>query len=162
MFGKHFASMYTGSMVGCGAIKFAVWGYVLAWMQPTTDAGMQVELNPVILATILGETQKDVVKAIDFLCEPDKNSRSKEEEGRRLVRVGQFDYRVVNGMKYRTMRNEEARRSQNREAQSRYRVKIKAKSPPLPGERAYIDAVERGDDAYAERVSGDFLPEAKA
>ena len=30
MYGKHFASMYEGSLYGSGAVVFAVWGYVIA------------------------------------------------------------------------------------------------------------------------------------
>jgi hypothetical protein len=132
MFGKHFGSMYTGSMVGSGAVVFAVMGYVIANAVPVEEAGLQVELDPVILATILGEEVTEVEQAIEFLREPDPNSRSQEEEGRRLVRVGQFDYRVVNGPRYREMRSEESRKRQNRAAQARFREKRKKSVPPLP------------------------------
>lgn len=123
MFGKHFASMYTGSMVGKGALMFAVMGYVIANVRPDKIVGGQVELNPILLAAIFGESVTDIQKAIDALCSPDPTSRSKDEEGRRLVRLGQFDYRVVNFKKYFAIRNEEIRREQNRVAQARFREK---------------------------------------
>lgn len=130
MYGKHFASMYEGSLVGAGAVPFAVMGYVIANAKPDRAVGTQVELNPKLLGYILGEPEERVIEAIELLCAPDPNSRSSEEEGRRLVRLGSFSYRVVNGAKYRAIRDEEDRRRQNREAQARYRAKKKAPIGP--------------------------------
>lgn len=124
-FGKHHESMYDGSMIGAGAEVFAVWGYVISKMKPGKD-GMQVELNPKLLAFTLGEPEQEVRDAIVFLCAPDPQSRTKDEDGRRLVRLDEFAYKVVNGMKYRWIRDEETRRQQNREAQARYREKRRA------------------------------------
>ena len=128
MFGKHFSSMYTGSMVGQGALMFAMMGYVIANMKPDSEVGFQVELNPVILSTILGESVQDVTSTIERLCDLDTESRTKEEDGRRLVRLGQFDYRVVNGKKYADIRNEQARREYNRDAKRRERSRKAKKS----------------------------------
>lgn len=123
MFGKHFASMYSGSMVGAGAVPFAVMGYVIANGKPDRTVGMQVELNPKLLAFIIGEPEEAVEKAIDFLCSPDPKSRSKEEDGRRLVKLGEFCYRVVNGAKYREIRDEERRRETDRNSKRRQRAR---------------------------------------
>jgi hypothetical protein len=125
MYGKHFESLYEGSMIGAGAMVFAVWGYVIAKWKPDKKVGGQVRLNPALLGPILGESPKEVEKAIEYLCAPDKQSSSKLEGGRRLVRLGQFDYRVVNAAKYHAIRNEEERREQNRQAQARFREKQK-------------------------------------
>lgn len=141
MYGKHFASMYEGSMVGAGAVVFAVMGYIIANAVPDRTVGTQVELNPKLLAFILGEKEADVAKAIEFLCTPDGNSRTKEEQGRRLVRLGQFSYRVVNGAKYRAMRDEEKRREQNREAKRRERLK---NGKPLVGEESTLRRLKAG------------------
>lgn len=113
-------------MVGAGAVVFAVMGYVIANMVPDREVGTQVEINPKLLAFILGESEKEVQGAIDYLCSPDPNSRSKVEGGRRLVKLGQFDYQVVNGAKYRAIRDEEKRREQNRVAQRIHRGKLKS------------------------------------
>lgn len=148
MFGKHFASMYSGSMVGSGALVFALMGYVVANMKPDSEVGMQVEMNPDILGTVFGEPVKSVEAAIKKLCSPDPKSRSKEEDGRRLVQVGQYDYRVVNGPKYAAIRDEEGRREYNRKAKQKERAKRKYPSSgkPLPGEIAYVRAVNDGAD----------------
>jgi hypothetical protein len=98
-------------------------GYVIAAQRPHREMGSVVELNPVLLAAMIGEKAEDVEKGIKFLCSPDKSSRSKEEEGRRLVEVGPFLYRVVNGAKYRAIRDEETRLEQLRTAQRTHREK---------------------------------------
>ena len=109
MYGKHFASAYTGSMLGAGADVFAVWGYCIA-----NAVGGQVELNPIHVAALIGMTPEAVERAVVFLCAPDPRSRSTAEEGRRLVREGTFACRMPNWEAYRAVRNEEERRAYNR------------------------------------------------
>ena len=87
-----------------------------------------MELNPRLLAAIIGTTEVEIEAAIEFLCRPDPRSRTPDEEGRRLVRLGPFDFRVVNYAKYRRIRDEEDRREQNRLAQERYREKQRRKA----------------------------------
>lgn len=163
MFGKLFASMFTGSMVGAGAIRFAVMSYVIANMKPDRTVGMQVELNPVLLSAILGEKQEDVQAAIDWLCQPDTRSRTKDHDGRRLIKLGEFDYRVVNGKKYRDMRDEEQRRSQNRisQAAKRYRDRFTRAGKPLAGEAEYVAALRAGDEIRAQEILEKYLPKEK-
>lgn len=164
MYGKVFASMFTGSMVGTGAINFAVMSYVIANMRPDRTAGAQVELNPRLLAMILGEPEGIVAAAIAFLCEPDQNSRTEGEDGRRLVRLGQFDYRVVNGAKYRAIRDEETRREQNRLAKQRERAgkpksaKSKGRGVALERERRFVRADANGETETADRIASEGLP----
>lgn len=118
-YGKHFESMYEGSMVGAGAVVFAVWGYVIAKTKPRTET---VGLHPTHLAMILGEQEAEIEKAVSFLCEPDPKSRSKEHEGRRLIPVGGYEYQVVNFKKYRELVLEENRREYMREYMTRRRA----------------------------------------
>ena len=125
MYGKSFDSKYTGSMVGKGFASFALLDYVIANMKPDKTVGFQVDLNSTILATVFGEPEERVIQAIEFLCAPDPKTRTPGDEGRRLVKVGTFSYRVVNGVKYDKIRNEEDRREQNRLAQQRHRDKTK-------------------------------------
>ena len=144
MFGKHFASMYEGSMVGSGALTFAVWGYVIARMEPDKVVGMQVDLNPKLIGPCLGESSEEIAKVIERFCQPDAASRTKDEEGRKLVQVGVYSYRVVNGMKYRMIRDKEARREYNRvkKAEERAAGKHPRRSKPSPGEPGYIALLE--------------------
>lgn len=157
MFGKHYASLYDGSMIGAGAIVFAVWGYVIAKQEPDREVGSQVRLNPVLLAAILGESEADIVEAIKYLCSPDPRSTTREAEGRRLISVGQFDYQVVNGAKYRSIRDGDERRMQNREAKRRQR----SRQNPLAGEVTNGRLVESGaTEAELNRQAESTLPDS--
>lgn len=102
--------MYSGSMVGAGAMAFALMPYCIANARPDEDC--TVDLNPQILAAVFGEAKESIEKAISYLCAPDPLSRSKDCEGRRLVHVGPgpYRYRVVNLEKYREDSNSDDRR----------------------------------------------------
>lgn len=126
-YGKICASTYTGSAVGSGPIFFSVWPYIIANMQTNRDrTEFFVEINPVLLAAIIGKVTPDEIRQeVERMTQPDPHSRTEAEEGRRLIRLSQFSYRVVNGSKYHNMRSEHDRREQNREAQSRFRQKAR-------------------------------------
>lgn len=120
-YGKLFESMFTGSMVGSGPLVFSVWAYVIANAKPP---GI-VEINPKILAFILGCTEEDVTDTVGVLCSPDPDSRTPDHEGRRLIPDGPFMYQVPTWAKYNRIRNDVDRRDQNRESQRRFRQKSK-------------------------------------
>lgn len=119
-------SMFEGSMVGAGAVVFALMSYIVSHQEYERASGWVVRLNPVLLGTIIGEKAEEIERAIAFLCAADKNSTSKRENGKRLVRVGKeaMEYRVVNGDKYQEEREYEDRKEQNRLAQQRHRQKV--------------------------------------
>lgn len=147
MYGKSFSSKYSGSMVGKGFAIFAIWDYVIANMKPDKEIGAQLELNPILLAATFGEKQELIEKAIRALCAPDPDSRTKTEQGRRLVKMGQFCYRVVNGKKYMEIRTQEELQSANRERQAIFRAKNKVK---LPGEDSAMKALKNGEASAAD------------
>jgi hypothetical protein len=110
-------------MYGKGAIIFATWSYVIAHTKPDN----LVELNPVMLAATFGQcTADEVEQAIEALCSPDPQSRSKRLQGRRLVKKGEFMYFVVNADKYRTLPNERERREYFTQKQREHRERVKA------------------------------------
>lgn len=151
MYGKIFESLFTGSMYGAGSAKFALMAYVIANMKPDKSVGFQVELNVRDLANRIGEDEPTIQAALDYLCAPDKDSRTKREEGRRLVKVGAFAYRVVNGDIYAAIRNEEQRRENNRIRQARHRAgksKPKAGQDGKPASAAYKAQERREVQAY--------------
>ena len=155
MYGKHFDSMYSGSMVGAGFAVFSIMGYVIANMKPDRVVGFQVDLNTKILSATFGEDEGKIAGAIEYLCQPDPESRTAAEEGRRLVKVGAFSYRVVNGVKYDKIRNEEERREQNRQAQIRHREKSAGRkrtgSTPM-AQRVRDQAEATGDTVTVQRI----------
>jgi hypothetical protein len=115
--------MYEGSMVGAGINVFAVWNYCIA----KNRLGI-IELNPKLLAFILGGTEQQIVDAIDVLCAPDTRSRCKDENGARLIREGEYQCRMVNWAKYDGIRNAAGLREYNRTKQREHREKVKAKA----------------------------------
>lgn len=126
MFGKFFSSAFTGSMMSSGAEVFAVWGYVIA-----NTVKSRVELNPRLLAAVIGSTPDKMQSAIDKLCGPDNESRSKEHEGRRLIREGEFQYFVTGHEKYRAIVNEDDRREYNRVKKAESRTKTTRVKPDV-------------------------------
>ena len=122
MFGKFFASAFTGSLFGAGPHVFSVWAYAIAH---TRDG--EVELNPAVLAAAIGMPVEEVHRAVDYLTSADPRSRSPEEDGRRLVHEGAYLYRVVNAANYRAIRCEDDRRAYNREKQRESRARRKGR-----------------------------------
>jgi hypothetical protein len=111
MYGKIFASMYEGSMVGSGPVVFAVWGYCIS----KADIDGTVLLNPALLAPIIGTSRGEIESAIAFLQEPDAHSKNPEHEGRRLLHQTGHLYFLVSHEYYRAMKNNEERREYMRE-----------------------------------------------
>lgn len=145
MYGKTFESMYEGSMVGAGIHVFAVWNYVI-----TKARHGVIEINPKLLAFTLGGKEADIEAALEFLQRPDPQSRSKLEGGRRLVKEGQFQYRLVNWEHYQEIRNESDRREYNKHKQRAYRAK-KANNgaAPTAGALANKKDLKRATEANA-------------
>lgn len=144
--------------MGAGPVVFAVWGYVIA---KAVDS--QVELNPRLLAVLIGTDEQSVREAIDYLCREDPESRSKENDGRRLVRLGQFSYSVTTHAAYRAIRHEDDRREYNRKKQAEYRQKKKDVPPcttvyhGVP-ESAHTEAeAEAEAEAKTEKKCSSFL-----
>lgn len=94
---KIFPDMFRGSMYGAGLHVFATWTWALAHK----DEQGFVEMNARLVAAELGAEIEQIEQAIAYLTAPDPDSRSPEENGRRMVKVSQFGYRVVNHGKYR-------------------------------------------------------------
>jgi len=149
MYGKFFASAFTGSMYGAGPDVFAVWAYVIA-----NAVDSQVELNPRLLAGVIGMTPERAAAAIDYLCAPDAKSRSKVAEGRRMIREGEIAYSVVNHDAYRSIRSEEDRRAYNREKQREHRARVK-------GVRALVNDSQSLSSVSAQAVSSKQKQEAE-
>lgn len=128
-FGKIFEQTFNGSMMGAGSDVFAVWAYAIAHLKPP---GI-VELNPRHLAALLGMTKGEVEKAIGVLTKPDPESRTKDHEGRRLLKQDGFNYLAPTFARYRNGTPEE-QRAANAARQRRFREKNK-KTPLKNGER---------------------------
>lgn len=162
MFGKLYESTFTGSMVGAGPLVFAVWGYAIAHCK-NDDC---VELNPALIAAVIGADQGEVAAVIESFCGPDPRSRSKREDGRRLLRQGEFQYFMVNHFDYRSIRNEDERREYNRLKQREHRARqasahVKPLSQTCQPRSAHADADtdkdSRSPEAGARLYPDEFL-----
>ena len=148
MYAKLFASIYQGTLRG-NTHGLVVFTNMLAH----ADAAGWVDMHPRAIAEEVGLTLDQVVDAISELEAPDVESRSPEEEGRRIVRLDEhraWGWRIVNHAKYRSIRSEEDRREQNRLAQQRFRDKrnadcqgSKPRKPPSAQAEAEAEAEER-------------------
>lgn len=105
------------------------------------------------LARAANLTVEETKKALRELMSPDPDSRTKDEEGRRVVKV-EGGWLIVNGNKYRDILTESERRERNRIRMSR----IRGSSYGLPGEQRFVDAEKRGDQQGADQVLDDHNP----
>lgn len=117
MFGKWFTDAYTGSMMGAGPVVFSVWPWVCAHAGATGE----LEINPRLVAAHIGATVDEVRDALEYLQQPDPESRSEALEGRRLVHVQAFTYQIVNHEHWRGKRSADERREYNRQKQREHR-----------------------------------------
>jgi hypothetical protein len=126
MYAKLFTSIYQGTLRG-NAHGLLVFTNLLAHC----DKHGEVDIHPRAIAEEVGLTVDQVRVALGMLEAPDCESRSPDLDGRRIVRLDQhrdWGWQVVNYLKYRSIRDEEDRREQNRLAQERWRNKNKPAS----------------------------------
>lgn len=124
MYVKLFASIYQGTLRG-DSNGLLVFTNLLAHC----DSDGFVDIHPRAIADEVGLPVDAVRSALDRLEAPDPESRTPDEGGRRIVRVSDhraWGWNVVNYAKYRAIRNEDDRRSANREAVARHRAKKRA------------------------------------
>jgi hypothetical protein len=114
-------------MYGKGPVVISTWAYAIAHTKPD---GL-VELNALLLAATLGCKPGEVEAAIEFLCSPDSKSRTKTDEGKRLIREGEYLYRTVNHSLYNSVRNEPERREYNRIKKQESRARQSASIHPV-------------------------------
>lgn len=153
MYCKLFASLYQGTLRG-KAHEILVFTNLLA----CCDQYGTVDKHFRAIADEVGLTPDEVKTAIANLESPDPESRSKEHDGARIVRIDDgrtWGWRVVNYLKYRAIRNEEDRREQNRAAQARKResAKVSQRQP----RSAYTEGEGEGD-AYKSNLQDIHCP----
>lgn len=147
-FGKFYAKTFTGSMMGAGSHVIALMAYAVSHAKPPDG---EVEINPALAAYQIGDSVERIEQALAYLQAADPQSRSKGEEGRRLVRMGEYRYRLVNWLAHREGTDVEAQHRYWRKKQAEYRSRRARKGA---GSREQI--VERlrreGKDAEADRI----------
>src|SRR6266478_5175351 len=92
------------------------------------DSTGAVDMTHEAIARRINVPLDEVRQYIEQLCQPDARSRSKLEEGKRLVHLDvnrDWGWQIVNYRHYRNLKDEEARRSYFRDAQRKARAKKK-------------------------------------
>lgn len=123
MYCKLFTSLYQGTLRG-RSDEILVFTNLLAHC----DREGYVDKHWRAIAEEVGLPEDRVKAALIILESVDAESRSSEQDGRRIVRVDDhraWGWHVTNYAKYRAIRSEEDRRETNRQAQARYREKHK-------------------------------------
>lgn len=118
MYAKIFKSLFYGSLAGKSDPQ-----HVFICLLTHTDRDGHVELPAAAIAALCGLPLERVESALELLEGPDPDSRTEVEDGRRLEKTGSSRWQVVNYEKYRSMRDEDERRRQTREAVARHRVR---------------------------------------
>lgn len=125
VYAKLFTSIYQGTLRG-NSHGLLVFTNLLAH----ADMAGRVDIHPRAIAEEVGLTVDEVKATLLVLESPDDESRSPEEQGRRIVRLDEhraWGWLIVNYVKYRSIRNEDDRREQNRRSQAAWRAKQKDK-----------------------------------
>jgi len=107
------------------------------------------------LAKRAGVTLQECEAALAKFKSPDPYSRTKENEGRRIVDAD-GGWTILNHAKYRAKMSAEERREYQRIKQSEYRAR---KGKPLPGEQEFCRHEGNGDYATSNAISDAALPE---
>ena len=109
-------------MRGAGSPVIALMAYCVAHAKPPVG---EVEINVELVAFQIGDSVENIQKALDFLLADDPKSRQKSEGGKRLLKLGDFLYRLVNWQFYRDGTDYDSRRVYWSKKQSERRARIK-------------------------------------
>lgn len=123
MYAKVFKSMYEGTLRGHSDAQL-----VFVNMLANADAHGQVDRHFRAIGDETGLTVDEVRAAVTFLESPDRESRTPEHEGRRIVRVDthrDWGWNIVNYARYRDIRSASDRREKNRQYQNARRTRLK-------------------------------------
>lgn len=121
MYGKLFESMFDGTLTSRGP-----WQALVTFQQMIilADPKGYVDMTPETIARRTTIPIEIIVKGIAALEKPDPDSRTPDEDGRRIVRLSDtraWGWRIVNHGRYRQIRSQEERRKYMREYQRKRR-----------------------------------------
>lgn len=125
--------------------------YTFVMLLAVADPTGHVIGTDVAIARRLNMPLKEFEKCVAELMQPDPDSNSKEEGGKRVVpSEGERGYRLVNYVAYRDMRDEDQRREYMRNYMREYRASKRPVNTVSDGERSLAQAEE---EASAPEVS---------
>ncbi|HHT9137755.1 MAG TPA: hypothetical protein ACFYEK_11010 [Candidatus Wunengus sp. YC60] len=131
MYGKIFTQFFDSSIMDYDISLRYIWIAMIT----ISDADGFLDMTKEALARRIDAPLDDVKRAIDEFTKPDLKSRSKEEEGRRLVPIREsFGWKIINKEKYRLIISAKERAEYMRKYMSQYREqqRIKKERNPNP------------------------------
>ena len=120
MFAKLFAQIFDSSIAEDYLTR-----HVFMDMIVLADSEGVVDITPDAIARRTNVPEEIVLQAIVRLCQPDPKSRSKDEDGRRLLLLDShrdWGWSIVNYEHYRSVRDEESRRNYFRDKKREQRA----------------------------------------
>jgi len=157
MYVKLFSSLYQGTLRG-RSDEILVFTNLLAH----SDQHGIVDKHYRAIAEETGLSTERVETAIQNLEAADPESRSPEMDGRRIIKLDEhrvWGWKIVNYGKYRSIRNEDDRREQNRLAQEKWRNK--QRKPPSAQGEGEVDTDTEGKEKTKKEVTSTALAEKK-
>lgn len=124
-----FSDLMQSSIWRCSPHIKLAWITILA----TKDYKSQIiETNPGLLGWAAGITEEQAAEALELFQQPDKYSRSAEEEGRRIKRLEGNKYLVINGYSYSQKIMSQAKKDADaaRKAEAREAARLAAENNP--------------------------------
>lgn len=121
MFAKVFFQIFESSISDDYVVR-----HVFMDLLVLSDEDGVIDKTPKAISRITNIPLEIIEMAISKLSAPDIDSRTPDEDGRRIVLIDQnrnWGWRIVNYLKYRQIRDEEARRISNRSYKREQRAK---------------------------------------
>ncbi len=140
MYGKIFASLFTGSMRGKGDLQL-----VFTYMISTCSEDGICDFTPQCIADATGKPLPLIETCISELEDVDEMSRTTTDDGRRIIKIDSkrpWGWRIVNYALYRGIATREAMKEAERLRKREYREFKKTQCPGLVPDKT-------GHSAYA-------------
>lgn len=169
MYGKLFRQMYRGTLASVGP-----WEVLVTFQQLIilADADGVVDMTPDAIARETTIPIEIIEKGIAALLEPDKYSRSPEEDGRRIIPLDErrpWGWRIVNYQHYRSLQNEMERREYHRKYWHKRKDKLNNSTNTQINSTDSTDSTDEEEEGKrnkrrATRIPSDFgmTPEREA
>jgi|SRR5882724_4910769 len=123
-----------------------------------------IDKTPEAIARITNVPIDIVNRAIFLLCQPDERSRTQDEDGRRLSLIDDhrdWGWRIVNYLKYRGIRDQEARRIANRSYKRDQRKKQKEEELSALGQHVSAPVLDSQQMSAQEEVEEEVEEDIK-
>lgn len=156
MYGKTFQSLWLGSMRGKPELQL-----VFIYMFCNCDRDGVIDCIPQVIADATGLEDKQVVDAICELESADPDSRTAENEGRRIEQIDAnrtWGWRIINHAKYLREGSEEHRKEKSAERQKRHRER----NAPVTHSNAPVTPVSISVSSSVSDKEGDYQGETKS